>query len=72
VEVAAFLGENHGDKLSREIRMLEAHTVDDDLLALKAKMKSLESKEKKQLSPGESASAGAELEDADGVSPSEV
>lgn len=68
VEVAAFLGENHGDKLSREIRLLEAHSVDDDLLALKAKMKAIETKEKKQLGAGEAEAA----EDADGASPSEA
>ena len=71
VEVAAFLGEGHGDRLSREIRMLEAHSVDDDLLALKAKMKALDGKEKKQLSPGDAGPASAELDDAE-VSPSEV
>lgn len=69
IEVAAFLGENHGDKLSREIRMLEAHTVDDDLIALKAKMKALESKEKKQLAPGEVEAPAGEPDEAEGRSP---
>ena len=55
MEVATLVGSSHSDKLSEDLKLLEAHTVDEDLVELKEKMKQLEagSSETKALPAGE-------------------